>query len=216
MSTRSPEQRAASRAEARRRARQVARGEAPQPELEPTPAESVGERRGGILSRLFPPAPPLPNRPDPLAGFDRTGSMRPVRERLFLLRRNLVAWLVPGVIAFIGFFASIFYSAGLLGLVGTFLLFGALIGAGWWGWQRPPLYGTAAGLLGYVLSTTLILTTFATQGAADAFGSPVGLAGGLLLQALYPAGIGFLGGWYGGYLRRRQTQLSAETRRSRR
>ena len=36
------------------------------------------------------------------------------------------------------------------------------------------------------------------------------MIGQLVLQGLYQAGLGFLGGWYGGYLRRRQTQLSAQ------
>ena len=38
----------------------------------------------------------------------------------------------------------------------------------------------------------------------------------LVLRALYQAGLGFLGGWYGGYLRRRQTQMSATDPRRRR
>ena len=217
MSTRTNEERARSRAEARRRARLAARGE---------PIDSSGEdeeavalppaRGGGFLSRLFPPAPPLPNRPDPLAGFDPAGPMRPVRERLFLLRSNLVAWVVPGIVAFFGFFASIFYAQGFLGLLGTFLLFGALIAAGWFGWQRPTLFGTAAALISFVLSAAFILWTFASQGAGpDTFGTPGQVTVELVLQAAYQAGLGFLGGWYGGYLRRRQTQLSSQVRRRR-
>ena len=96
-----------SRAEARRRARLAARGELP---------DERGARGGratrrrpsaaAFLTRIFPPAPPLPGRPDPLAGFDRSGPLRPVRERLFLLRSNLLAWVVPGIVAFFGFIAS--------------------------------------------------------------------------------------------------------------
>lgn len=173
-------------------------------------------RGGGFLSRLFPPAPPLPNRPDPLAGFDREGPMRPVRERAFLLRSNPLAWVLPGIGAFIGFFASLFYAQGLLGLIGTFVLFGALIAAGWFGWQRPTLFGTAAALVSFLLSAGLILYTFASRGAGpETFGSPAQVAAELAIQAAYQAGLGFLGGWYGGYLRRRQAQLSAQTRRRR-
>src|SRR5690606_19250990 len=174
------------------------------------------QRGGGFLTRLFPPAPPLPNRPDPLAGFDPAGPMRPVRERVFLLRSNLLAWVLPGIVAFFGFFASIFYAQGFLGLIGTFLLFGALIAAGWFGWQRPTLFGTAAAIISFILSAAFILWTFAQQGAGpDTFGTPGQVAVELLLQAAYQAGLGFLGGWYGGYLRRRQTQLSSEVRRRR-
>lgn len=217
MSTRSNDERARSRAEARRRARLAARGELPEAEEEDgNEAAAPVPRSRGLLTRLFPPAPPLPNRPDPLAGFDATGPMRPVRERLFLLRSNLLAWVLPGIVAFFGFFASVFYAEGFLGLVGTFVLFGALIAAGWFGWQRPTLFGTAAALISFVLSAAFILWTFGSQGAGpDTFGTPGQVAIELFLQAAYQAGLGFLGGWYGGYLRRRQTQLSSEARRRR-
>jgi hypothetical protein len=155
--------------------------------------------------------------PDPLDGFDRAGPLRPVRERLFLLRRNPLAWLGPGLLAFVGFLASVFYAGGFLGLIGTLVLFGSLVAAGWFGWQRPTLYGTAASIIGYLLSAGLILYTFASQGAPpDTFGTPAQLATRLLVDGVIQAGLGLLGGWYGGYLRRRQTQLSGENRRRRR
>jgi hypothetical protein len=214
MSLNSPEQRAASRAEARRRARLVARGELDEDDtVEPETAEPG--RRGGFLSRLFPPAPPLPNKPDPLAGFDRTGPLRPVRERAYLLRQNLVAWVLPGILAFVGYIASLYYQASVLGLIGTFVLFGSLIAAGWFGWQRPSLYGTAASLVSYALVTTLILVQLAQLGiGADTVG-PEQVIPDLTLRAIYQAGLGFIGGWYGGYLRRRQTQLGGDGRRRR-
>lgn len=217
MSTRTNEERARSRAEARRRARLAARGELTEDdEAAPDVGTASAARSGGFLARLFPPAPALPNRPDPLAGFEPDGPMRPIRERLFLLRSNVLAWVLPGILAFFGFFASIFYAQGFLGLLGTFLLFGALIAAGWFGWQRPTLFGTAAALISFILSAAFILWTFASQGAGpDTFGTPAQVGTELFLQAGYQAGLGFLGGWYGGYLRRRQTQLSSEVRRRR-
>jgi hypothetical protein len=213
MSNRTSEERAAAtRAEARRRARLAARGEPTEdaePEQDPAPQRSGA----GFLSRIFPPAPPLPDKPDPLAGFDPAGPMRPIRERLFLLRNSPLAWLVPGLLAFVGFLASLFYSQGLLGLLGTFLLFGALVGAGWYGWQRPTLFGTAASIVGYLLSAGLILYSFASRGAGpDTFGTPGQIALRLATDGLIQAGLGFLGGWYGGYLRRRQTQISGQVR----
>lgn len=215
MPTRSDAERA-SRAEARRRARLIARGELPEEPQEEI-HEAPAAEGGGFLRRIFPPAPPLPNRPDPLAGFDPDGPLRPVRERVFLLRRNLLAWILPGIVAFFGFYASFFYAAGVLGLVGTFVLFGALIAAGWFGWQRPPLFGTTAAILSFLLAAALVLFLFAQWGVGpDAFGEPAQVATELGLQAAYQAGLGFLGGWYGGYLRRRQTQVSADTRRRRR
>jgi hypothetical protein len=97
--------------------------------------------------------------------------------------------------------------------VGTFILFGALIGAGWFGWQRPTLFGIAAALVGFVVAAAIVLISFAQRGATpDTFGGPAGVIGPLILQGVYQSALGFLGGWYGGYLRRRQTQLSAEQR----
>ena len=84
MSTRSPEDRAASRAEARRRARLVARGELGEDEGEVV--ETQPEPRGSFLSRLFPAAPPLPNKPDPLAGFDAaTPSYEQIATRAYFI-----------------------------------------------------------------------------------------------------------------------------------
>lgn len=199
------------RAEARRRARLAARGELPEEEQnsEPEPERARGGG-GGIFGRLFPPAPPLPNRPDPLAGFHGDGPLRPITSRIYLLRQNPLAWLVPGVLAFIGFYASFTYANDPLSLFGTFLLFGSLIGAGWFGWQRPTLFGIAAAILGFAIATAIVLFAFSSQGATpETFGAGAVILN-LLVQALYQAALGFLGGWYGGYLRRRQTQLSGE------
>lgn len=210
MSTRSTDE----RAEARRRARLAARGELPEEDAQDVEAEAV-PRRGGFLQRLFPPAPPLPNRPDPLAGFDASGPLRPLRERFFLLRRNPLAWVLPGVLAFVGYLASVFYGNSILGLLGTFVLFGSLIAAGWFGWQRPTLFGTAASLLSYVLVTGLILVQPGQLGVGPDTLGPERVIPDLALRAVYQAGLGFLGGWYGGYLRRRQTQLSSDAKRRR-
>jgi hypothetical protein len=205
-----------SRTEARRRARLAARGELSDVDASPPPPEpEPGRSRGGILARMFPPAPPLAGRPDPFAGYTGGGSLGPVTSRAYLLRRTLLAWLIPGIGAFVGYIASLSYGGGLLGLLGTFILFGSLIAAGWFGWARPTLFGTAAALVGFILATALVLLTFAQQGAGpDTFG--VQLIGQLFLQALYLSGLGFLGGWYGGYLRRRQAQLSAQRSKPRR
>ncbi|MGH2381242.1 MAG: hypothetical protein ACRDG7_08480 [Candidatus Limnocylindria bacterium] len=206
----SSDDRSASRAEARRRARLAARGEQAEPEgTDADPEPEPRPDRGGLLSRLFPPAPPLPGRPDPMAGFTGSGPLRIVTERLFLLRRNLLAWILPGIIAVFGYLASLGDRTGILSLLGTFVLFGALIAAGWFGWQRPALFGVAAALLCWVTTTSLVLFSFAQQGAGpDTFGTPAVILG-QLVTALYLGALGFLGGWYGGYLRRRQTQLSA-------
>jgi hypothetical protein len=200
------------RAEARRRARLAARGELPQAEdVEPEPAPAP--RGGGILGRIFPPVPPLPGKPDPLAGYAGSGALRPVSVRLFLLRHNLLAWLPTGLLAFLGLIASLTYGPNPIGLVGTFALFGAIIAAGWFGWQRPTLFGTAAAAVGFTLTLLLIVLFFSSRGAGiTAFGTPLEVVGGWILQGIYYLALGFLGGWYGGYLRRRQAQLGATQR----
>ena len=171
---------AASRAEARRRARLAARGELPEEEEDAAEAPADAPR-GGILSRLFPPAPELPNKPPALAGFDESGPLRPIRVRAFLLRRNLMAWLGTGFVAAVGYFGSIAYRQDVTGsvvgtvlpLVATFLMFGALIAAGWFGWQRPALFGTAAAIVSYILVVITIVVTSAMIGVTpDAFGEP--------------------------------------------
>jgi hypothetical protein len=203
-----------SRTEARRRARMAARGELPEEEGDASDEPAAGAPGGSFLGRLFPPAPPLPNKPPPLAGFDESGPLRPIRVRAFLLRRNLSAWVLTGLVAAVGYFASIYFGPGdLLSLVGTFILFGAIIAAGWFGWQRPALYGTAAAVLSYVLAVVVIIVTSSMVGfTPDAF-EPGQLVTTILVQGAYQAALGFLGGWYGGYLRRRQTQLSADRAR---
>jgi hypothetical protein len=212
MPTRTAEERAASRAEARRRARLAARGEAPELEVEPDTSPAPAERRG-MFERLFPPAPPLPNRTDPLAKFDRSGPLRPVRERLYLLRKNLLAWMLPSLACFVGYFASLTGQGSVIGLVGTFLTFGSLIAAGWYGWQRPTLYGTVTALIAFAIVWFVLLAAFAEQGAGPTtFGTPLELVGAFAFQGLVQGGLGFLGGWYGGYLRRRQAQVTAESR----
>ncbi|MGH2429316.1 MAG: hypothetical protein ACRDGV_10645 [Candidatus Limnocylindria bacterium] len=209
---------AARRAEARRRARMAARGDLPEEEAQrEDEAVEPGQRRAGFLQRLFPPAPPLPNRPDPLAGFSSQGPLRPVAERLYLLRRNPLAWLIPGVLAFVGFLLSLSYARGPIGLFGTVLMFGSLIAAGWFGWQRPTLFGTTAALVSFLVAAGLVATNFAQRGAGpETFGDPAQVVGQLTLQALYQAALGFLGGWYGGYLRRRQADVRTKASRTRR
>ena len=216
MTNRSNDERATSRADARRRARLAARGELPEePTEEPTPTSS--NEGGGFLRRLFPVVPALPGKGDPLAGFDRAGPLRPVRERLFLLRSNWLAWVLPGILAVVGYLAYRFYAQGMFGLLGMFVMFGALIAAGWYGWQRPTLYGTSAGILGFLIVASIVAIGFAVRGAGlDTFGGTTDLATIFLFEGAYQAGLGFVGGWYGGYLRRRQAQVSAQTRRARR
>lgn len=216
MSTRTSRDRDASRAEARRRSRLAARGELPETadeRAEPGAETGPESRQPGLLRRIFPPAPPLPDKPDPMRGFDREGPVSAVRERWFLLRQNLLAWLLPGALSFLGLYASFFYGGSFIGLVATFIQFGALIAAGWFGWQRPTLFGTTAGAIGGTLTAALVLVDFARLGVeAESVGGTGAVISQALVTIVWQAAFGFIGGWYGGYLRRRQTQVNRQIR----
>lgn len=207
----------AARAEARRRARRASRGGAPaeEPQPEPEARQQPAARTPGFFNRLFPAAPPL-DRPDPLEGYEGSGPLRPLTERIFLLRANPLAWIMPAVLAAFSYYSSVAYATSLIGVVSTFLLFASLVIAGWMGWQRPTLFGTTAAIVAYLLTVVLVLWAYTQQEVPpEAFGQPAGVVTQLALQGAIQAVIGFVGGWYGGYLRRRQAQLKAEARRRR-
>lgn len=213
MSNRS-RRRDAARAEARRRFRDAARGiDAPEAERA-APSQPAGPGRPqGFLTRLFPPAPPLRGRPDPLADFRYAGPARPVVAGLYLLARNPLAWIVPGVVWAL---AQSIDPRTLAGLFASLVSFAALIAAGWFGWQRPPVFGAAAATLGVLtrIAIGFVQAAVAREPVLPAGTGPaevaVTLVAGLALYGL----IGLLSGWYGGYLRRRQAQVGAERQAS--
>lgn len=207
----------ASRAEARRRARRASRGEpADVEQAEPeSPSAEPPARSGGFFNRLFPAAPPL-DRPDPLEGYEGSGPLRPLTERLYLLRANPLAWVMPAILAAFSYYSSVAYATNLIGVISTFLLFASLVIAGWMGWQRPTLYGTTAAIVAYLLTVSLVLWAYAQQDVPpEAFGQPAGVVTQLVVQGAIQAAIGFIGGWYGGYLRRRQAQMRGQSNRRR-
>jgi hypothetical protein len=205
MSNRSAQQEAASRAEARRRARLAARGLDPEEASEEDPDEPPVRRGGGLLGRIFPPAAPLPGRPDPFANFRYAGPLRPVVGNLYLLARNPLSWVLPGLV----WAAARLLPGSPFELIASLVSFGVLIAAGWFGWQRPSLFGAAAGALGYL--AFLLAIAFAAP-ALYAFVPPEAV----LVNGILYTGLGLISGWYGGYLRRRQAQVSSEAQRSRR
>lgn len=190
-----------SRAEARRRARLANLDEAEsQDEGEAPPAPRPAG--SGLLQRLFPAAPALKGRPDPLAGFRYEGPLRPVVTAGYLLRQNPIAWLAPGLLYIFSW--EIIWLArggGDLALLALQLVqYVVIAAAGWFGWQRPWLFGAAAGLLGAAGFTVLSLYLAAGAGV-DLKLNPGDV--NLYLQLLFYAFIGAALGWYGGYLRRR-------------
>lgn len=203
--------RSRARAAARRRARMAARGELPAEE-EPT-EPSTPEPQGGFLRRLLPPAPPLPGRPPPLEGFTHQGPLRPVVERLWLLARSPVAWIVPAIFWALGQLIQLANPQSTIGFVFGFSSFVAPLAAGWFGWRRPGLYGGATAFLGFVVFAVPLVYIAASQGTPlEAFGGPANLAASISIQGFLFTVMGYLLGWYGGYLRRRQASAQTERR----
>jgi hypothetical protein len=214
---------AADRAEARRRARLAAQGR--EDELDAVEASDVSEDRGApprsgtFLTRLFPPAPPLPGKPDPLAGFAYTGPLRGVVASLYLLARHPVAWIGMGAV----------WAAGRLALevgpmfgpivtiASSLLAFGALIAAGWIGWPKPWLFGLMASIFGIVMYAILFGQLVGAAQTEFSVGQVVVGSAYREVAGLQPL-FGALAGWYGGYLRRRMASApsSAEVARGRR
>lgn len=196
-----------SRADARRRARYAAQGRADDEEpLDGDETEMSRPASPGWLERLIPPAPPLPGKGDPLAGFTYAGSGRRVVAYGYLLLRNIPAWLLPGLVWLL--VSLVPPSDNILALVSSIIAYVALIGAGWIGWQRPWFYGVAAALIGWL---PIVAYTLASYGAnPSAFAASDGtvpsfsqLLSVLVVRTGLQLVLGAVAGFYGGYLRRR-------------
>jgi hypothetical protein len=207
------------RAEARRRARLQAQGrvfEEADDEVDEAPARRPS---APFLSRLFPPAAPLPGKGDPFAGFSYAGRFRPLVASLWLIRRNLFAGVGMGILWAGTYILVSQYPSSLFGSIASFVSFGALVAAGWIGWQRPWFFGLAAATIGYLLYTPYFIYVVASapSTAAPVTASQVALV--LVTNGIVQIGIGALAGFYGGYLRRRladpATRQAAESRRRR-
>jgi hypothetical protein len=199
------------RAEARRRARLQAQGRLEEEwgERDAVEAAPSGQSSPSMLQRLFPPAAPLPGKPDPLAGFTYTGRMRPVVSSLWLIPRNLFAGVVMGILWAAAYIITIQYARSMVGSIASFASFGALVAAGWIGWQRPWLYGFVAAVIGYVLYAIYVVIALAGNPALNEPGATTQAALFLLTNGVLQAGIGGLAGFYGGYLRRRLADPTA-------
>jgi hypothetical protein len=208
-----------SRAEARRRARLLERGEAPpDEEAEDGDATTAGRPApGGFLSRLFPPAPPLPNRPDPLANLRYTGPLRSAVAGAYLLANHPRGWLLPAIPWAVAQALATLVPQTLTAvqiptvLVSVF----AVIAAGWIGWERPWLFGLAATVAGTLIEGiffALLPTAPGTQ--ANPLGVVLGVVAFQVVQLQWILGA-FIG-WYGGYLRRRMAMTAPQPDRGRR
>lgn len=196
-----------SRADARRRARYAAQGRLDEDEeYQADEAEEEQSKSPSWLERLIPPAPPLPGKGDPLAGFTYTGGGRRIVEYGYLLWRNLPAWILPGLVWLV--VSLVPPSDQILALVSSIVAYIALIGAGWIGWQRPWLYGVAAALLGWLPIVAYTMATYGSNPSAFAASDGTIPTSGQLLSVLavrtaMQLVLGAVAGFYGGYLRRR-------------
>ncbi len=226
-----------SRAEARRRARQQERGEEiDNAEVAETSADGSAAPRStgpaGLFGRLFPPAPPLPGKPDPLAGFTYSGPLRGVVAGLYVLAFNPRGWLLPGIawavaqmLSYVNLLTAAAYTSqfpnttppnyGLVEIVGLLGTVFAVVAAGWIGWQRPWLFGLAASIAGTLIQAAILALLIDPVPLPSATFSSVFAAITInqILQLQWA--LGALIGWYGGYLRRRMTVTATGTRQGR-
>ena len=173
MPSRPPSRGASSRAEARRRARLAAQGQTVDDDDVEEAASSTERpaRGGGFLSRLFPPAPPLPGHERPFEGFSYAGrpAFRGIAEAIWLLARNPLAWIGMGALWAV---SRLLTDQTAIGIIMSVVSFGSLIAAGWLGWRRPWLYGLAAALLGWLAVLLVLVTLLVTN--PDQAGSLIG------------------------------------------
>jgi len=108
-----------------------------------------------------------------------------------------------GILWAAAYIVTIQYAQSMVGSIASFASFGALVAAGWIGWQRPWLYGFVAAVIGYILYTIYVIIALAGNPALNQPGATTQAALFLLTNGVLQAGIGALAGFYGGYLRRR-------------
>lgn len=195
---------AADRKAARRRARQVARGEeVPEVATASAAAETAAASRPpNLFARLFPPAPPLPGKGDPLRGFTYTGRFRGIVSGAWLLFRHPLVWGAAGAgWSILQLALLVTARQNLLAFAITLGQYALLIGAGWFAWWRPWLFGLAAGVFGVILHAVIagLITVQAGQDVAAALTVVGSLSALVVLYGL----VGAFAGFYGGYLRRR-------------
>jgi hypothetical protein len=214
-----PDRSRTDRAEARRRTRQVARGEA-EPLAETAGSELTPVRQPGLFARIFPAAPPLAGKGDPLAGFAYRGRFRGLVSGAWLLVRHPLPWGVAAAGWALFQFVLIQFaqiddgSASVITFAITLAQYGLLIGAGWFGWQRPWLFGAMGGLMGTVLLGLIVGLDAFLRGDAPSVVA-VALGVGATYGVLYGL-VGAFAGFYGGYLRRRMAAQSATTAKGKR
>jgi hypothetical protein len=204
------------RAEARRRARLAAQGKDVPPEdaAPESTTPSPQSRPPNLFARLFPPAPPLPGKGDPLAGFTHRGRFAGIVAGGWLLAHHPLTWGVAAAgWALLQFTLVRAGGQNMIAFAITLGQYTLLIGAGWIGWWRPWLFGAAAGVFG-VIVYGLIEGIGEFQKGGD-LGPALAVFGGLsTLVSLYGL-VGAFAGFYGGYLRRRMARPAPANKKRR-
>ena len=208
-----------SRAEARRRARRFDEESAAEDVSDDGSTRAVAtttprDRQPSLIRRLLlPPAAPLPDKPDPLAGFTHSGPRwrRGLAAGVYLLRAQPLVWVAAGVLWAI---ARLLESQpNAIGLAASLVAFGALIGAGYLGWQAPWLYGLASALVGAILLIAFGYTQLLATGLDPLASAGTALFAFFLYYAPFYGAMGTLAGWFGGYWRRRLAETKAQALR---
>ncbi len=168
------------RAEARRRSRLAAQGRTPIEDSDEVAAAPARQPSMSFLARLFPPAAPLPGKPPPLTGFTYTGRLRPLVLGGWLIRQNLYAGIGMGILWAASYVLTVQEGRSIFGTIASFVSFGALVAAGWIGWQRPWFYGFVAAVVGYIAYAIYFIALFAGDPAINALATPSQVATYLL------------------------------------
>jgi hypothetical protein len=192
----------------------VARGEEV-PAAETAHPETAPARPPGLFARMFPPAPPLAGKGDPLAGFTYRGRFRGLVAGAWLLFKHPLPWgVAAGGWAVLQLALLVAQRQNLVAFAITLGQYGLLIGAGWFGWQRPWLFGTAAGVAGVVFHA--VIAGIATMQAGEGAEAALSVVGSLSALVILYGLVGAFAGFYGGYLRRRMAAQSASTAKGKR
>jgi hypothetical protein len=192
----------------------VARGEEV-PAAETAHPETAPARPPGLFARMFPPAPPLAGKGDPLAGFTYRGRFRGLVAGAWLLFKHPLPWgVAAGGWAVLQLALLVAQRQNLVAFAITLGQYGLLIGAGWFGWQRPWLFGAAAGVVGVVFHA--VIAGIATMQAGEGAEAALSVVGSLSALVILYGLVGAFAGFYGGYLRRRMAAQSASTAKGKR
>jgi hypothetical protein len=150
-----------------------------------------------------------------LAGFTYRGRFRGLVAGAWLLFKHPLPWgVAAGGWAVLQLALLVAQRQNLVAFAITLGQYGLLIGAGWFGWQRPWLFGAAAGVVGVVFHA--VIAGIATMQAGEGAEAALSVVGSLSALVILYGLVGAFAGFYGGYLRRRMAAQSASAAKGKR